>query len=38
MKGLIKVFSEATLFVGTLAIMYIWLGFIIINLWSIVNK
>ena len=38
MRGLIKGFSEAALFLGTLAIMYIWLGFIIINLWSVVRK
>ncbi len=38
MRGLVKVFSEAALFLGTLFIMYIWLGFLIINLCSIVNK
>jgi hypothetical protein len=38
MKGYIKIFSEAALFLGTLFVMYIWLGFIIINLCSIVNK
>ncbi len=38
MKGLIKIFSEAVFFLGTLFIMYIWLGFIIINLWMIASK
>jgi hypothetical protein len=38
MRGLFKIFSEAALFIGTLFIMYIWLGFLIVNLWSIVNK
>ena len=38
MRGMIKVFSEAALFLGTLFIMYIWLGFLIVNLWSVVNK
>ena len=38
MKGYIRIFSEAAFFVGTLFIMYVWLGYIIINLWSIVNK
>jgi len=38
MKGLIKGFSEAVFFLGTLFVMYVWLGFIIINLWSFANK
>ena len=38
MRGMIKVFSEAAFFLGTLALMYMWLGFIIVNLWSAVNK
>jgi len=38
MRGLMKVFSEAAFFFGTLAIMYVWLGFLIVNLWSVVNK
>ena len=38
MKGFIKGISEAAFFISTLFIMYIWLGFIIINLWSFANK
>ncbi len=38
MRGLLKVFSEVALFLGTLTIMYIWLSFLIVNLWSVVNK
>lgn len=38
MKGLIKGFSEIALFLGTLFIMYFWLGFIIVNLSLYANK
>ena len=38
MRSLMKVFSEAAFFLGTLAIMYIWLGFLIVTLCSVVNK
>ncbi len=38
MKGYIKTFSEAALFIGTLFVMYIWLGYIIINLCTVVNN
>jgi hypothetical protein len=38
MRGLIKGFSEAAFFLGTLFIMYIWLGFIIVNLSLYANK
>jgi hypothetical protein len=38
MKGIIKIFSEAAFFLGTLFVIYIWLGFIIVNLWMIVNQ
>jgi hypothetical protein len=34
MKGLIKIFSEAAFFLGTLFVMYLWLGFLIITLCS----
>ena len=34
----IRIFSEAAFFVGSLFIIYIWLGFLIISLWSFANK
>jgi len=38
MRGLIKIFYEAVLCLGILVIMYFWLGFIIINIWSDITK
>jgi hypothetical protein len=38
MRGLIKIFYEVALCLGMLVIMYFWLGFIIINVWSDIIK
>lgn len=38
MQALIKILYEAVLYIGILAIMYFWLGFIIINVWSDIIK
>ena len=38
MRGLIKIFYEVALCLGILAIMYFWLGFVIINVWSDIIK
>jgi hypothetical protein len=38
MKGYIKIFSEAAFFLSSLFVMYVWLGFIIITLYSIINN
>ena len=34
MRALIKILDEVALCLGILVIMYFWLGFIIINVWS----
>ncbi len=38
MRALIKIFYEVALCLGILAIMYFWLGFVIINVWSVITK
>jgi hypothetical protein len=38
MRALIKIFYEVALYLGILAIMYFWLGFVIINVWSDIIK
>ena len=38
MRGLIKIFYGVALCFGILVIMYFWLGFIIINVWSDIIK
>jgi len=34
MRALIKIFYEVALCLGILVIMYFWLGFVIVNVWS----
>ncbi len=38
MRGLIKIFYEIALCLGILAVMYFWLGFVILNVWSDIIK
>jgi len=38
MRGLIKGFYEVALCLGILAIMYFWLVFVIVNVWSDIIK
>jgi hypothetical protein len=38
MRTLIKIFYEVALCLGMLVIIYFWLGFIIINVWSDITK
>ena len=38
MRALIKILYEVALYLGILVIMYFWLGFVIINVWSDITK